>query len=168
MVLPGLGAVYNRQNVKAVAHFIAVAGLFQFAGLLPFSGLFRLAGLVLYVHSIIDACRTAKMISEGESAAENEARFKRALARRAPAIGLVLVVSGLISIIQIAQPFGLTISLPRLLPVLLVFLGGYLLTRYFKRSRQGDYPADKRPPLIPARFVDRKDSARASHHGDYR
>ena len=61
-VLPGMGAVYNRQNVKAIVHFFAIIGLFQLSDLNIFEALFGMAGVAFYVYSIIDAYRTAKLI----------------------------------------------------------------------------------------------------------
>ena len=45
-VLPGMGAVYNRQNIKAVVHFVSIIGLFELASLKVAAGVFALAGLV--------------------------------------------------------------------------------------------------------------------------
>lgn len=171
IVLPGLGAVYNRQNVKAVFHFLAVVGLFQLAGLHLLKGFFVMAGLGLYFYSIIDAYRTALSIAAGETPDANEARFKQMLARRAPAIGIVLIVAGLIAIIQIAQPLGLALSIAKLLPVALVLVGAYLVTRYFKRSREQSYNTEysRRLPysLIPG-GQNEEDFRRASRRSDYR
>ena len=142
-LLPGMGAVYNRQNVKAVVHFVTIIGLFQLSDLHVFEALFGMAGVVFYVYSIIDAYRTARLIAQGESPAADEARFKRALAGRAPLIGGALIVTGLLMVLQIfLRPLGIYLSVGRVLPVLLIIFGGYLLTRYFKRSRVEDQPPD--------------------------
>ncbi len=169
-VLPGMGAVYNRQNIKAVAHFIAIVGLFQMTAIHALEGLFGLAGTAFYLYSIIDAYRTARAITNGESAAADEERFKHMLARRAPLLGVVLLVSGLLLFIQIVQPFSISLSLARLMPVALVILGGYLLTRYFKRSREEAFrPSDERRipySLIQGSFGERVKSA--SEYRDHR
>ena len=142
-LLPGMGAVYNRQNVKAVVHFVTVIGLFQLSDLNIFEALFGMAGVAFYVYSIIDAYRTARLIAQGESPAADEARFKRALAARAPLIGGVLIVTGLLMVLQIfLRPLGIYLSMGRVLPVVLIIFGGYLLTRYFKRSRVEDQAPD--------------------------
>lgn len=142
-LLPGMGAVYNRQNVKAVVHFVTIIGLFQLSDLNVFEALFGMAGVAFYVYSIIDAYRTARLIAQGESPAADEARFKRALAGRAPLIGGALIVTGLLMVLQIfLRPLGIYLSVGRVLPVLLIIFGGYLLTRYFKRSRVEDQPPD--------------------------
>jgi hypothetical protein len=134
--VPGAGAIFNRQNLKAVIHFVTTIGLFQLGKLHPFGVFFGLAGGLFYFYTILDAFRTAKAISEGESAAENEERFKRGLIKRAPSIGIGLIFAGLLVFIHLIRPLGQFISFTRIAPVLLIILGGYLLTRYFKQSRE--------------------------------
>ena len=141
-LLPGMGAVYNRQNVKAVVHFVTIIGLFQLSDMHVFEAMFGLAGVGFYIYSIIDAYRTARLIAQGESPAADEARFKRELARRAPAIGAVLIVTGLLMVLQLLRPLGVYISMGRLIPVMLIIFGGFLLTRYFKRSRTEEQAQD--------------------------
>ena len=155
-VLPGMGAVYNRQNIKAVVHFVSIIGLFELASLKVAAVVFALAGLVLYLYSIIDAYRTAMLIARGESPAVDEERFKRTLIKRAPLIGIMLIAAGLLLVVQILRPFAF-ITLARLFPVALIILGGYLLTRYFKRSREESYEQPSVPPysLVPGRFGER-------------
>jgi len=156
-VLPGMGAVYNRQNIKAVVHFVSIIGLFELASLKVAAGVFALAGLVFYFYSIIDAYRTAMLIARGESPAVDEERFKRSLIKRAPLIGVVLIVAGLLLVIQIVRPFAF-VTVARLFPVALIILGGYLLTRYFKRSREESYEQHPSVPpysLVPGRFGER-------------
>jgi len=171
VILPGLGAVYNRQNIKAIIHFVTIVGLFQLAGLHVLKGFFILAGIGLYFYSIIDAYRTAVSITEGESPEANETRFKQMLARRAPAIGIVLIIAGLLAIVQIAQPLGIALSVAKLLPVALVLAGGYLVTRYFKRSREQSYNSGysrKLPYSLVPGGENREDFNRTSRRSDYR
>jgi hypothetical protein len=168
-VLPGMGAVYNRQNLKAIVHFVSIVGLFQLTDIHFFEAFFALAGVVFYFYSILDAYRTARRIAEGESAAADEERFKHTLIKRAPVIGLVLIVSGLLLFIQIVQPFFFSVSLGKLLPVALVILGGFLLTRYFKRSGGDNYRSEQAPrapySLVQGSFGDRDQTGigRVSH-----
>jgi len=151
--IPGMGAVYNRQNFKAVVHFVGIVGLFNLTKLHILPGLFSLAGLVVYISSMIDAYRTAERLAQGESAEADEARFKQQVTKHAPALGVALVVLGVLMVIRILQPVA-SINPARWLPVALIILGGFLLTRYFKRTR-GDAPAnDYSRPLIPGTFGD--------------
>ncbi|HKP12679.1 MAG TPA: hypothetical protein VJZ91_11230 [Blastocatellia bacterium] len=155
-LIPGMGAVYNRQNLKAVVHFVGIVGLFNLTKLHVMPGLFALAGVVVYIYSMMDAYRTADRIAQGDSAEADEARFKRKLAKHAPALGVGLIVLGALMVVQVLRPF-VFISPARLLPVALIILGGFLLTRYFKRS-SGDVPApdyDRPPyPVVPGSFGD--------------
>jgi hypothetical protein len=157
-ILPGMGAVYNRQNLKAVAHFVAIIGLIQLTHVRVLSGVFALAALLFYAYSVIDAYRTAQLIAAGESPEADEERFKRTLIKRAPAVGVVLIISGLLLIIQLVRPLGFD-TYARLLPVVLILLGGYLLTRYFRRKREDDYRREyskQTPyPLVPGSFDER-------------
>jgi TM2 domain-containing membrane protein YozV len=134
--VPGAGAIYNRQNLKAVIHFVTIIGLFQLGKIHPFGAFFGLGGVLFYFYTILDAFRTARAIGEGESAAENEERFKRSLIKRAPSIGLGLIFAGLLIFLHLIRPLSQFISFTRLAPVALIILGGYLLTRYFKQSRE--------------------------------
>lgn len=166
-LLPGMGAVYNHQNIKGVVHFATIVGLFQLTAIHIASGFFALAGFAFYLYSIVDAYRTAQLIAGGESAAIDEERFKRSLIKRAPLIGIVLITSGLLLVLQIARPFA-WITFARLFPVLLILLGGYLLTRYFKRSREVSYEQNSSAPpysLVPGRFNERSSgqSGRRTH-----
>jgi hypothetical protein len=149
-VLPGMGAVYNRQNIKAVVHFVSIIGMFELASLKVASGVFALGGLVFYLYSIIDAYRTAALIARGESPAVDEEHFKRSLIKRAPLIGIMLIAAGLLLVVQIVRPFAF-LTLARLFPVALIIFGGYLLTRYFKRSREESY--DEHSSLTPYSLV---------------
>lgn len=156
-LLPGMGAVYNHQNIKGVVHFATIVGLFQLTAIHIASGFFAFAGLAFYLFSIVDAYRTAQLIASGESAAIDEERFKRSLIKRAPLIGIVLITSGLLLFLQIVRPFA-WVNFARLFPVALIILGGYLLTRYFKRSREVSYekhPAAAPYSLVPGRFNER-------------
>jgi hypothetical protein len=154
-LLPGMGAVYNRQNIKAVVHFVSIIGLFNLTKLHIMPGLFSLAGVAVYFYTMMDAYRTAARISQGETAEADEARFKRRLAKHAPTLGIGLIGLGALMVIQILRPFAF-VNPARLLPVALIILGGYMLTRYFKRS-SGDATNDyNRPPypMIPGSFGD--------------
>jgi hypothetical protein len=165
-LLPGMGAVYNRQNIKGIVHFVTIVGLFQLTGIRVAAAFFALGGLGFYIYSIVDAYRTAQLIAQGEDPAVDEARFKRSLIKRAPLIGVILIVAGLLLVIQIARPFAL-ITFARLLPVAFIILGGYLLTRYFKRPREESYEQGLTSPpysLVPGKFSDRSSEPKAREH----
>ncbi|HSF24556.1 MAG TPA: hypothetical protein VLE20_10035, partial [Blastocatellia bacterium] len=102
--------------------------------------------------------RTAHLIAQGESAAADEERFKKLLIRRAPALGVIFIVAGILFVINIVSQVAL-LAIAKLFPVLLILLGGYLLTKYFKRSRERVESSD--PPrapysLVPGSYGDRE------------
>lgn len=172
-LLPGMGAVYNRQNVKAIVHFVTIVGLFQLTRLHVVSGIFGLAGFLSYIYSIVDAYRTSESIAQGESPEADEARFKRMLVKRAPMVGGLLIFAGLLLFIGLVRPFSF-ITFARLFPVALILLGGYLLTTYFKRSREEsystDYPASHPHQLAASSFTEQASERfrRLSRPGDRR
>ena len=155
-LIPGGGAVYNRQNLKAIIQFVGIVGMFQLADLPPLQFL-AIGGILLYFYSILDSFRTARAIALGESASENEERFKRGLIKRAPTIGGGLIIAGLLVFIRLVQPLNAMLSFSRLAPVALIIFGGYLLTRYFKQSREVRPDYSDRPPyqLVSGRLADR-------------
>ena len=162
-VIPGMGAVYNRQNIKAVVHFVTIVGLFQLASIKVAAGFFALAGLAFYLYSIVDAYRTSQLIASGESPAANEEKFKRTLIKRAPLVGILLIGTGLLLVIQLMRPFSFSVA-AKFFPVALILLGGYLLTRYFKRSREETYKersATTPYALVPGRFSEHASDRRA-------
>jgi hypothetical protein len=142
-LVPGLGAVYNHQNVKAIFHFIGVILLFQLTEIKSLDVLFALAGTVAYFYTIIDAYRTSERIANGEDPQVDEARFKRNLASRAAGIGVLLLLGGALLLIQLLHPFGADVSLMKLLPVMLILCGGYLIVGYIKKSRE----REEEPPV---------------------
>lgn len=172
-LFPGGGAIFNRQNVKAIIQFVTIVGLYQLMNLHILRGVFWLAGTAFYLHSIMDAYRTARAISEGASAEENEERFKRAVIKRAPAIGVFLIITGLLVTVSLFRPLGEFLALPRLIPVALVIFGGYLLTRYFKQSRvvRDDERYERRPYQLTSGYVQERTSGHlrdVSKSNDYR
>ncbi len=136
-LIPGMGAVYNRQNMKAIVQFLATMGLFRLSSIHEMAGFFNLSGLAFYFYTIIDAYRTADLIAKGEDPAVLEEKFRRSLIKRAPLLGILLVLAGVLLFVQIVRPFALGVSLLKLAPVALIFLGGYLIVSYLKRSSDG-------------------------------
>jgi len=134
-LFPGGGAIFNRQNIKAIMQFVTIIGFFQLEKLHILRGFFGFACVGFYFYSILDSYRTARLLAEGTSAEENEEQFKRAVIKRAPMIGIFLIFTGLLVAVNLLRPLGAFLSFGRLVPVALVVAGGYLLTRYFKQSR---------------------------------
>jgi TM2 domain-containing membrane protein YozV len=135
-MIPGLGAAYNHQNVKAIFHFIGTMLLFQFSEIRQLDVFFALAGTAFYFYTIVDAYRTGKRIGAGEDPAIEESRLKRFLARHVRQLGLLLLAGGTVLFLEWLHPFGFSLPLLRLLPAALILLGGYLIISHIQRSNE--------------------------------
>jgi hypothetical protein len=149
-LVPGLGAVYNRQNAKAFVHFILICGLLELAELTGLS-LFAMGGAVFYIYSMVDAYRTAKAIRQGMNPAEADERFRRFFLENMRTWAGILIALGIVFLSTDVFPFfrppG---TLIRLWPLLLIGLAAYLLVRQWRSNRGED---GLEPPTADFRVV---------------
>jgi len=119
-LIPGMGAVYNSEYLKAATWFAVFAALVMLGGRVH--GVFGFGALVFLVFTIFDSYRTA------ETRALRGAEPPRADGeeRAVLAWGVVLVVLGLLFLLQNLIPFHF---LNRLWPLVFIGLGGYLVYR---------------------------------------
>ncbi len=138
-LVPGLGAVYNRQNVKAFLHFLLIIGLFDLADLTDLA-IFGVGGAVFYFFSILDAYRTAEAVAQGLDPVQEDERVRQMLHEhmRWVAVGLIFI-GGVILISDLAGAMRISLAVRRLWPLLLVAAGVYLLSRR-ARSAPRDVP----------------------------
>jgi hypothetical protein len=124
-LVPGLGAAYNGQIIKALTHFAIVAGLWQSVDLLerPFGLLPLMAGAAFYFYTIVDAKRAAERARAGEDLRAEDEQFKARLWERRMLWGGALIVLGALSFLNLA----FDLQLPHLWPLLLFASGLYLL-----------------------------------------
>jgi hypothetical protein len=137
-LVPGLGAVYNRQNAKAFVQFILICGLFELA---EFSslGLFAAGGVVFYLYSMIDAYRTAQAIQRGMDPKKQDERLRRFLKDNVRTWAGILIALGIIFLVtDVFQFFSPANTLVRLWPLLLIGLALYLLIRHWRSNRSED------------------------------
>lgn len=143
-LIPGLGAAYNGQHIRALVHFVIVAGLWHLADIMPspFGPIFALGGFGFYFFTIYDARQTADRLRAGEDLSEDELRLKQSLRERAPLWGCILVGFGAISFLHVffdTQLYGLW-------PLLLIAAGVYLLRGFRRLSQGGIVHASYRTP----------------------
>ena len=143
-LIPGLGAAYNGQNIKALVHFVVVAGLWHMSDIMsrPFGPIFVLAGIAFYLYTIYDARQSAERQRSGEDLHADDLRLRRSLREQAPLWGLGLVGLGLISFLHIffdAQLYGLG-------PLLLIAAGIYLLRGLRRIARPDQARSTYRTP----------------------
>jgi hypothetical protein len=150
-VIPGLGAVYNRQNFKAVFHFLGVVGLSQLAAAADIE-LFGIGAAVFYLYSMIDANRTARAIAQGVDPREDEVRLRWMFSKYRGAWGVALLGGAALIAAStlIALPLGLR---PAHLWALVLFATGlYLIASYFRTSKV-EYDAGETVPRVPRSVV---------------
>jgi len=139
-IIPGIGAVYNREYIKAVVHFSVFASLTIIAESV---GIFGLAAFAFYVFTIIDAYRSAEAIVLG--------KISRSLGRQSRAGGLslllwggLLIVLGVLFLLDNLGAIRLRDAV-EYWPVLLIGLGVYLVVyQYLSRRDQASSPPHPR------------------------
>jgi len=148
--VPGLGAVYNRQNVKALAHFLVIVGSFELAEMTDLA-LFGLGGVVFYLFSIMDAYRTAEAVARGMDPIEEDERLRQLVRERLAWIALALIlIGGLAVVSDVVEALRISLAGRRLWPLALIALGAYLLYRSARaRSSARSHSFDRHRPPPP-------------------
>ena len=117
-VIPGMGAVYNGEYLKALIYFAVWAALWRMGGVFAF-GTF-----VFIVFTMFDAYRTAEHKSrarmESDVAPTKPSRQDRTII----GWGIFLIVIGILFLLQNVIPYEF---LHRLWPLLFIALGAYLV-----------------------------------------
>ncbi len=138
--VPGLGAIYNGQYVKAVAFIAVFAGLIHAIGGAhgaeePFIGLL-LGGFWFYM--IFDAVRSAKAINQ--AAASGAATPVEAVAagngKESLGWGIAITVLGVLFLLRNLDVLSFTAVL-KLWPVILIVIAIGMLKNYFTASGAG-------------------------------
>jgi TM2 domain-containing membrane protein YozV len=133
-LVPGVGAAYNGQNIKALTHFLAVVGLWVLADIfnMPLEIVFGLGSAAFYFYSIYDAFQSAQNLRRGEDLRGEDERLKLFLQQRMNLFGALLIGVGSLAMVDYWFPNRLS----RLWPVLLIVAGGYLIFSYYRNSRE--------------------------------
>jgi TM2 domain-containing membrane protein YozV len=152
-LIPGLGATYNGQNIKALMHFVAVLGLWTLADIfaMPLELTFGLGAVAFHLYSIYDAFRSAKLGRRGEDLVEEDDRLKLFLQQRMNLFGGLLIGVGALAILNVAFPA----LIGRFWPLLLILAGVYFIWSY-QRGKSGPQVKTvyRTPPpsVIPSGF----------------
>lgn len=144
-IVPGLGAAYNGQPVKALVHFIITAGLWTLADVFHASleVTCALASFAVYVYSLYDAFHTAQRQRHGADLSEEDEQLRQFMRARTNLWGGLLLSIGALTTLHIIFPA----QTRRFWPLLLVAAGIYLLSE-FRRSRdqKPSAPIYRTPP----------------------
>lgn len=129
-VIPGIGAVYNRQYLKALVHFSVFAGLCILADDVV---IFGLGAFSFYVFTIIDAYRSAQDIQR-RMREHPESLQEQPEQANAPIWGGILVLLGVLFLVDnfVSIRFDFLV---KFWPLLFIFLGLYLIYDYYQRRQ---------------------------------
>jgi hypothetical protein len=132
-LVPGVGAAYNGQNIKALTHFLAVVGLWVLADIfgMPLEIAFGLGSAAFYFYSIYDAFQSAQCMRRGEDLSGEDERLKLFLQQHMNLFGALLISVGALAMLD----FWIPHLLHQLWPVMLIIAGGYLILSYYRNSR---------------------------------
>jgi len=131
-IIPGLGAAYNGQNIKALVHFAVIVGMWQMADVFDRGFFFAIAGVALYLYSIYDARRSALRLRRGEDLSEEDNRLRSFLRENTLLWGAALIVVGLLSTLNVYMPW----RMPWLWPLLLIAAGCFVLYGRLRSRRE--------------------------------
>ncbi len=143
-LIPGMGAVYNNEYLKAITFFAVFASLVMMGDRV--NGVFGFGAFAFLVFTIFDAYRTAefrmrKRLESGD-VAENAPRQDRTIV----GWGVFLIILGVLFLLQNMIPYYF---LSRLWPLLFILLGAYLVYRALRdqkhegRNSGGLFPGSK-------------------------
>ncbi len=157
-LVPGVGAAYNGQNIKALAHFLAVAGLWVLADIFgwPLEIALGLGGAGFYFYSVYDAFQSAQRLRRGEDLRVEDERLKLFLQRRMNLFGALLIGVGALAMLDFWIPKG---GLSNAAPVCgrvesrprRARFGGHPVPRAVARGADSSYTAFKRMKTISHR-----------------
>jgi len=152
-LIPGLGAAYNGQNVKALVHFAVTAGLMTLSDIFnwPLEAVLGLGSFGFYCYSLYDAFSSAQRQRNGEDLSLEDEHLKQFLRERTHIWGAMLIGLGCLTALDIVFPT----LLGRFWPLLLVAAGLYFLYSYQHSRRAPESgPVYRTPPpsVIPPAY----------------
>lgn len=168
-ILPGLGAAYNGQTVKAFVYFAVFIGLFQMAVLTGGTPLFVLGFIGMWFFSALDSWRTAQMIRSGLTPDIAEDIFVKRFTGNPKLWGIILTVLGSAFLLQ--SVFNIRGLMRGLVPAMLIGLGVYILRGYiFKEKidsdKWEDFDSAKPAPLFVSARSDANYRGETSSQGE--
>jgi hypothetical protein len=142
-LIPGIGAVYNSEYLKAITFFAVFAALAMMGS--KVHEVFGWGAFAFLVFTMFDAYRTAeakarKRLESGGHAEEPLQQDKTIIGW-----GIFLIILGAIFLLQNVIPYYF---LNRLWPLLFIFLGAYLVYRSI-RNREDKTPNSAGTPMRP-------------------
>jgi hypothetical protein len=133
-LIPGMGAVYNNEYLKAITYFAVFAALSTMGD--SVHGIFGFGAFAFLVFTMFDAYRTAeahtrKHLESGTNPEKSPQNEKTIIAW-----GIILIILGFLFLLRNIIPYDF---LHQLWPLIFVLLGGYLVYRSIRE--RDDRPA---------------------------
>jgi hypothetical protein len=146
-LIPGMGAVYNDEYLKALTFFAVFASLILLGD--KVHGVFGFGAFVFLVFTLFDAYRTAELHVRRRVESRNRSEGSPQLDKTILGWGLFLIVLGVLFLLQNIIPFYF---LTRIWPLLFILLGAYLVYRAFDNRKNAirnsagsrDHPGEDR------------------------
>jgi hypothetical protein len=131
-LIPGMGAVYNNEYLKAITYFAVFAALSMLGSRVH--GVFGFGSIAFLVFTMFDSYRTAegkarKLLESSEMPKEELHQDKAILAW-----GVFLIILGILFMLQNLIPYYF---LNQLWPLVFILLGGYLVYRAMQKQKEG-------------------------------
>jgi hypothetical protein len=132
-IIPGLGAVYNSEYLKAVTYFAVWAALVMMGNRI--GGVFIFGSFVFVLFTIFDAYRSAEAMVRKQLKSDAAAEAHPQQDKTIIGWGIILMILGVIFLLQNILPYYF---LNHLWPVIFILLGAYLV--YRAMQNQGPRP----------------------------
>lgn len=146
-IIPGLGAVYNTEYMKAIAYFAVWAALSVMGNRL--SPVFGFGAFVFVLFTMFDAYRSAEARIHNRLKTGASADVPAAQDRTLVGWGVFLMILGVIFLLHNLIPFYF---LNHLWPVIFILLGAFLVYRAWQ-SRKSQADSWSSPPPPPPPFM---------------
>lgn len=131
-LIPGMGAVYNNEYLKAITYFAVFAALIMLGSRVH--GVFGFGAMVFLVFTMFDSYRTAagktRKLMESSALPEPEPEQDKAILTW----GIFLIILGFLFLLQNLIPYYF---LNQLWPFVFIALGGYLVYRAMQKQKEG-------------------------------
>jgi hypothetical protein len=128
-IIPGLGAVYNGEYLKAITYFAVWAALAMLGGRV--SGIFIFAAIVFVLFTIFDAYRSAEAMVRKQLTSLPISETTRQ-DKTIVGWGIFLMILGVFFLLENVIPFHF---FNKLWPLVFVLLGAYLVYRALQNNK---------------------------------
>ena len=136
-IIPGLGAVYNNEYMKAITYFAVWAALSAMGSRI--SGVFGFGAFVFIIYTMFDAYRSAEAKLRSRLESEEPAEASSGKDKTFIAWGVFLIILGVLFLLQNVIPYY---YLRQYWPLLFILLGAYLVYYSLRKKLIREHDSD--------------------------